>query len=59
MPYLFTPRGKRAVQTRNAKFSLGNVVRHRLYPFRGVVFDVDPEFSSSEEWWLSIRNNFV
>ena len=37
-----------------AKFNIGEVVRHRLYPFRGVIFDVDPEFSSSQEWWLSI-----
>ena len=37
-----------------AKFRIGEVVRHRLYPFRGVIFDVDPEFSSSQEWWLSI-----
>jgi len=42
------------VYDRDAKFSLGDVVRHRLYPFRGVVFDVDPEFANSEEWWLSI-----
>jgi len=42
------------VQDRTAKFAIGNVVRHRLYPFRGVVFDVDPEFANSEEWWLSI-----
>ena len=42
------------MQDRNAKFSIGNVVRHRLYPFRGVIFDVDPEFANSEEWWLSI-----
>jgi heat shock protein HspQ len=54
MPYLFPRRGRRIVQTRTAKFSIGNVVRHRLYPFRGVVVDVDPEFSNSEEWWLSI-----
>ena len=39
---------------RTAKFSLGAVVRHRRFPFRGVVFDVDPTFSNSEEWWLSI-----
>jgi heat shock protein HspQ len=37
-----------------AKFRLGQVVRHRHYPFRGVVFDVDPEFANTEEWWLSI-----
>ena len=40
--------------TRNAKFSLGDVVRHRLFPFRGVIFDVDPVFANSEEWYESI-----
>jgi heat shock protein HspQ len=39
---------------REARFRIGQVVRHRLHPFRGVIFDVDPEFSNSEEWWLSI-----
>ncbi|GGE45821.1 DNA-binding protein [Agaricicola taiwanensis] len=38
----------------NAKFSIGQVVRHRRYSFRGVVFDVDPVFDNTEEWWLSI-----
>lgn len=37
-----------------AKFRIGQVVRHRVYPFRGVIFDVDPVFSSTEEWWESI-----
>ena len=37
-----------------AKFPIGQIVRHRRYPFRGVIFDVDPTFSNSEEWWLSI-----
>ena len=37
-----------------AKFRIGEVVKHRLHPFRGVIFDVDPEFSNTEEWWLSI-----
>lgn len=37
-----------------AKFSLGQVVRHRKHPFRGVVFDVDPVFSNTEEWYESI-----
>ncbi len=41
-------------EMRNAKFQIGQVVKHRIYPFRGVVFDVDPTFSNSEEWWLSI-----
>lgn len=39
---------------RHAKFAIGQVVRHRLYPFRGLIFDIDPEFANSEEWWLSI-----
>ena len=37
-----------------AKFQLGQVVRHRFFPFRGVIFDVDPEFDNTEEWWQSI-----
>jgi heat shock protein HspQ len=37
-----------------ARFRLGEVVRHRVFPFRGVIFDVDPEFANSEEWWQSI-----
>jgi heat shock protein HspQ len=41
-------------QVRQARFQIGQVVRHRFYPFRGVIFDVDPEFANTEEWWLSI-----
>lgn len=37
-----------------ATFTIGDVVRHRLFPFRGVIFDVDPVFNNSEEWWESI-----
>ncbi len=37
-----------------AKFEIGQVVKHRVYPFRGVIFDVDPTFSNTEEWWDSI-----
>ena len=36
------------------KFRIGQVVRHRVYPFRGVIFDVDPEFNNTDEWWESI-----
>jgi heat shock protein HspQ len=39
---------------REAKFQIGAVVKHRIYPFRGVVFDVDPEFNNTDEWWESI-----
>ena len=37
-----------------ARFAIGEVVRHRLFDFRGVVFDVDPEFANSDEWYESI-----
>jgi heat shock protein HspQ len=39
---------------RTAKFQIGQIVHHRVYPFRGVIFDVDPEFANTEEWWDSI-----
>jgi heat shock protein HspQ len=39
---------------RTAKFSIGQQVRHRYFPFRGVIFDVDPLFANTEEWWRSI-----
>ncbi|MCB8837115.1 heat shock protein HspQ [Aurantimonas sp. VKM B-3413] len=37
-----------------ARFSIGQIVRHRIYPFRGVIFDVDPEFGNTEEWYQAI-----
>jgi heat shock protein HspQ len=40
--------------SREAKFQIGQVVKHRLFSFRGVIFDVDPVFANTEEWWLSI-----
>ena len=39
---------------RAAKFRVGDVVRHKIYPFRGIVYDIDPVFNSTEEWWQSI-----
>jgi heat shock protein HspQ len=42
------------MSTRIAKFGIGQVVKHRVYPFRGVIFDVDPTFANTEEWWRSI-----
>jgi heat shock protein HspQ len=39
---------------REAKFGIGQVVKHRLFPFRGVIVDVDPVFNNTEEWWLAI-----
>ena len=39
---------------KHAKFMVGQVVRHRIYAFRGVIFDVDPVFANTEEWWEAI-----
>lgn len=39
---------------RTAKYQIGQVVRHRHHPFRGVIFDVDPVFANTEEWLMSI-----
>ena len=38
----------------SADFAIGDVVRHRMFPFRGVIFDVDPVFANSEEWFAAI-----
>ena len=37
-----------------ARFGIGDVVRHRLFDFRGVIFDVDPVFANSDEWYEAI-----
>ena len=42
------------MNARLAKFAIGQVVKHRVYPFRGVIFDVDPVFANTEEWLASI-----
>ncbi len=41
-------------EAKTAKFRIGQVVRHRLFPFRGVIFDVDPEFANTDEWYEAI-----
>ena len=42
------------MSTNKAKFSIGEVVKHRHFDFRGVIYDVDFEFNNSEEWYQSI-----
>ena len=42
------------MEARKAKFGIGQVVRHRRYPFRGVIYDVDPVFANTEDWWQAI-----
>jgi heat shock protein HspQ len=39
---------------REAKFLIGQVVKHRIFPFRGVIYDVDETFNNTEEWWQAI-----
>ena len=42
------------MKPRKAKFGIGEIVKHRKYPFRGIIYDVDPVFANTDEWWLSI-----
>ena len=53
----FSPQAGRKISVPSvseARFGIGDVVRHRLFGFRGVVFDIDPVFANSEEWYESI-----
>ena len=45
------------MKARTARFQIGQIVRHRIFSFRGVIFDIDPVFNNTEEWWLSIPEN--
>ena len=45
------------MESRVAKFHIGQVVKHRKFPFRGVIFDVDPVFANTEEWWEAIPSD--
>ena len=38
----------------HAKYPIGQIVRHKRFGFRGVIYDVDPEFNNTEEWYQSI-----
>jgi heat shock protein HspQ len=41
-------------KSHEAKFRIGQILQHRIYPFRGVVFDIDPVFNNTDEWWKAI-----
>ena len=41
----------------HARFAIGDIVRHRMFDFRGVIFDVDPIFANSAEWYDAIPEN--
>ena len=42
------------MNSKKAKFSIGEIVKHKHFNFRGVIYDVDFEFNNSEEWYESI-----
>ena len=53
----FSPQAGKMVEAppvTHASFAIGDVVRHRMFDFRGVVFDIDPVFANSEEWYNAI-----
>ncbi len=53
----FSPQAGRTIdapQLARTRFAIGDVVRHRMFDFRGVIFDIDPVFANSEEWYDSI-----
>ena len=53
----YSPQAGRRIEAprhAEARFAIGDVVRHRLFDFRGVVFDIDPVFANSEEWYQAI-----
>lgn len=43
--------------TRLAKFQVGQIVHHRLFDYVGVIFDIDPEFSGTEEWYDQVARS--
>jgi heat shock protein HspQ len=48
------PKDAKLPSVAHARFDIGDVVRHRHFDFRGVIFDVDPIFANSDEWYESI-----
>ena len=53
----FSPQAGRTIEAprqAHARFSIGDVVRHRMFEFRGVIFDIDPVFANSEDWYQAI-----
>ena len=56
----YSPQARRLIEVprqTKARFAIGDVVRHKLFDFRGVVFDIDPVFANSEEWYEAIPEN--
>ena len=53
-PLARSPAMDRTIDMPQARFGIGEVVRHKIFDFRGVIFDVDPVFANSEEWYEAI-----
>lgn len=53
-PFERSPLMRQQIEIPQARFAIGEVVRHRIFDFRGVIFDVDPVFANSEEWYEAI-----
>jgi heat shock protein HspQ len=49
-----TPGGVAMPRIARARYAIGDVVRHRIFDFRGVIFDIDPVFANSEDWYEAI-----
>jgi len=55
--HFYSPQAGRRIEAPQhveARFGIGEVVKHKLFDFRGVVFDIDPVFANSEEWYEAI-----
>lgn len=58
--HFFSPQAGRTIEAPRhlrTRFAIGDVVRHRMFDFRGVIFDVDPVFANSEEWYAAIPDD--
>ena len=55
--HFYSPQAGKMVESphvAHARFTIGDIVRHRMFDFRGVIFDVDPVFANSEDWYNAI-----
>ena len=55
--HFYSPQAGRKIEAPHravARFAIGDVVRHKVFDFRGVVFDIDPVFANSEDWYQAI-----
>ena len=43
--------------TTSAQFSVGDLVHHKLFDYRGVIIDVDPRLMLSDEWYDTVARS--